>query len=97
MNASITNFEDAKIARGKFYEGNAGAKEAVIFDDSVWMIKYPKTTRDLQNPQLSYITSPLSEYLGSEIYKILGLPVHETHFGVRKNKVIVACRDFTER
>ena len=77
------------------YGGNAGAKEAIIYEDSVWMIKHPKTTRDLINPQISYTTSPLSEFLGSKIYESMNIPVHETVLGIRKNKIVVACKDFT--
>ena len=91
----IINFEDAPTTRAAYYGGNAGAKECILFDDAVWMVKYPKTTRDLINPQISYTTSPLSEYLGSKVYEILNIPVHETLLGVRKNKIVVACRDFT--
>jgi len=90
----ITDFNDSPIAKGMFYGGNAGAKEAVIYNDYLWMIKYPKTTRDLVNPQISYTTSPLSEYIGSKIYGLLGIPVHETILGTRKNKIVVACKDF---
>jgi len=77
------------------YGGNAGAKEAVIYDNGIWMIKHPKTTRDLINPQISYTTSPLSEFLGSKIYACMNIPVHETILGTRKNKIVVACKDFT--
>jgi len=91
----MIDFEKSPITKGVFYEGNAGAKEAIVYDDAVWMIKYPKTTRDLINPQISYTTSPLSEYLGSKIYEILGFPVHEVRLGIRKNKIVVACKDFT--
>lgn len=92
----IFDFSNSLTAKGVFYGGDAGAKEAIIFNDVTWMIKYPKTTRDLINPQISYTTSPLSEYLGSKIYEILGFPVHEVLIGVRKNKIVVACRDFTK-
>ena len=91
---NIIDFSDAKAARGVFYGGDAGAKEAVIYDNGVWMIKYPKTTRDLINPQISYTTSPLSEYLGSKIYELLGFPTHEVLLGTRKGKIVVACKDF---
>lgn len=77
------------------YGGDGGAKDAVIYDNIVWMLKFPKTTRDLINPQISYTTSPLSEYLGSQVYASLGLPVHETLLGTRRGKLVVACRDFT--
>ncbi|MCL1863318.1 MAG: hypothetical protein FWF78_07120 [Defluviitaleaceae bacterium] len=92
---NIIDFSNAKTARGVFYGGDAGAKEAILHDDATWMIKYPKTTRDLINPQISYTTSPLSEYLGSKIYELLGLPTHEVLLGTRKGKIVVACKDFT--
>lgn len=47
---------------------------------------------------LSYVTSPLSEYLGSHIYQMLGYEAHETLLGIcfdgRRNKVVCACKDF---
>jgi len=95
LRMTIINFEETTVSKKVFYGGNAGAKEAITYDDGVWMIKYPKTTRDLVNPQISYTTSPLSEYLGSKIYEILGIPVHEVILGTRRNKVVVACKDFT--
>jgi len=91
----IINFDQAPTTRAVYYEGNAGAKEAIVFNDNVWMIKYPKSTRDLKKPQISYTTSPLSEYLGSKIYELLNIPVHETLLGIRKGKIVVACKDFT--
>jgi hypothetical protein len=86
-----------EIAGGVFYGGDAGAKDAVIYRDEAWMLKYPKTTRDLNDQQISYTTSPLSEYLGSMIYGLLGIPVHETLLGIKRNKIVVACRDFTRK
>jgi len=91
------DFNNTKIARGVYYGGDAGAKNAILYENGVWMLKYPKTTRDLMNPQISYTTSPLSEYLGSKIYELLGIPVHETLLGIRNNKVVVACKDFTRK
>ena len=93
----LIDFNKAGIARGVFYGGDAGAKDAIIHDGEVWMAKYPKTTRDFVNPQISYTTSPLSEYIGSKIYEALGIPVHETLLGIRNNKVVVACKDFTRK
>ena len=91
------DFEKSEIAMGVFYGGDAGAKEAVVYNDAIWLLKFPKATRGYANPQISYTTSPLSEYLGSKIYESLDIPVHETMLGVRKNKIIVACKDFTRK
>jgi hypothetical protein len=91
----MIDFENFPKAVWVSYGGDAGAKDAIIYNDAVWMLKYPKTTRDMVNPQISYTTSPLSEYLGSRIFASLGIPVHETHLGMRNKKAVVACRDFT--
>ena len=41
-----------------------------------------------------YASTPLSEYLGSHIYGILGYPVHKTILGIRDGFLVVACKDF---
>lgn len=80
----------------RFYGGNAGRKLAVRHEGGIWMLKFPEPTAGMRGKRLpSYTTSPLSEYLGSQIYGILGLPVHETILGFRDGKVVCACRDFT--
>jgi len=93
----LIDFNKAETAKGVFYGGDAGAKDAIMYEGEAWMIKYPKTTRDFINPQISYTTSPLSEYIGSKIYEAMGVPVHETLLGIRNNKVVVACKDFTRK
>ena len=90
----LIDFDAAQSVEGIFYGGDAGAKEAVMYKNDVWMLKYPKTTRDLVNPQISYTTSPLSEYVGSKIYGTFNISVHETLLGKRRNKVVAACKDF---
>ncbi|GFH42487.1 hypothetical protein Hs30E_10380 [Lactococcus hodotermopsidis] len=82
------------------YLGNAGNKYGVKWQEENWLIKYPKSTMDYTKPKISYTTRPLSEYLGSKIYELLEIPVHETVLGYRKsessfwNKLVVACKDF---
>ncbi len=83
-------------ASGLFYGGRAGQKEGILIDGVPWIAKYSRTTRDLAGRHLpSYTSSPVSEYLGSHIYGLLGIPVHETMLGYRKGKIVCACRDFT--
>ena len=90
----LVDFNDCKKVRGYYYGGDAGAKYAILYNDEVWMVKYPKTTRNMIKPQISYTTSPLSEYIGSKIFETFNIPVHETLLGVRNGKVVVACKDF---
>ena len=70
------------------YGGQAGLKEGIVFDNKYWLVKYPKYIKN------SYTTSPLSEYIGSHIYQILGINAHNTILGIRNKKVVVACEDF---
>ena len=77
------------------YGGRAGDKDGILYNKKPYIIKYPKSSRQLQNiNDMSYTTSPLSEYIGSHIYEILGFDTHETLLGYRNNKIVVACKDF---
>ena len=81
---------------GLFYGGRAGQKEGILIDGEPWIAKYPRTTRDLRGKHLPpYTSSPVSEYLGSQMYASLGIPAHETRLGYRAGKIVCACRDFT--
>lgn len=81
---------------GRLYGGRAGRKEGILINGEPWIAKYPRSTRDLKGHGLpSYTSSPLSEYLGSHIYALLGIPMHETRLGYRDGKIVCACRDFT--
>ena len=83
-----------------YYGGRSGSKYAIIIDGERWMIKFPESTKDFMGREKknahfpSYTASPLSEYIGSQIYQSLGIPVHETMLGIRDNKLVVACKDF---
>ena len=96
----IYNFNDEKLYplsnRDGIYGGSGGNKDGILIDGEFWLIKYPKTTRGMSDKarEISYTTAPLSEYLGSHIYEILGYDVHETLLGIKKEKVVVACKDF---
>lgn len=91
----IADLRDCALS-GLFYGGRAGQKEGILINGEPWIAKYPRTTRDLVGKHLpSYTSSPVSEYLGSHIYGLLGIPVHETMLGYRAGKIVCACRDFT--
>lgn len=80
------------------YGGMSGFKEGLIIDGENWLIKYPKNAQYLKrNDGMNYTTDPVSEYIGSQIYGILGYPVHETFLGERKGKIVVACKDFLKK
>ena len=76
------------------YGGQSGLKKGIYLDGEYWLLKFPKNTLEMRNVNVSYTTSPLSEYLGSHIYEILGYDVHQTELGFFNQKMVVACKDF---
>lgn len=83
--------------RNKTYAGANGSKISVVYQDALYMLKFPPTAP--LNPNLSYSNSCISEYLGCHIFESVGIPVQETLLGTYtvngKEKIVVACKDFT--
>ena len=98
----IVDFSDCELSdRNLQYAGRAGEKRGIIYKGEHWFLKFPKNTLGMKKTgTLSYVTSPLSEYIGSHVYKILGYDVHETILGIcfdgKRNKVVCACKDFIQ-
>ena len=76
------------------YGGNAGQKVSMMYDDKVWLVKYPGNIKDIKDVAMSYSMSPISEYIGSHIYQMLGIPAHNTILGTLDGKIVVGCEDF---
>lgn len=83
--------------RNKAYAGANGSKISVIYEGEQYMLKFPPVPT--KNKDMSYSNSCFSEYLGCQIYEIIGIPVQKTMLGTftvsGKEKIVVACRDFT--
>lgn len=83
--------------RNKAYAGANGSKISILYEGEQYMLKFPPIAS--KSKTLSYSNSCFSEYLGCQIYESIGIPVQKTLLGtftVRgKEKVVVACKDFT--
>jgi len=92
----MIDFTDMPI-RKKAYAGANGGKIAVMYEGEQYMLKFPPHPK--RNKEMSYTQSCISEYLGSHIFDIVGIPVQQTLLGIYrvngKEKVVVACKDFT--
>ena len=94
----FTELPESKL----LYGGNAGLKRGIVWNNSDWLIKFPQETSSFENVDISFTTSPLSEYIGSHIFEILGYDVHKTILGIFNNEkinrkqLVVACKDFTD-
>lgn len=84
--------------RNKMYAGANGSKISVIYEGQQYMLKFPPPPT--KNKDMSYSNSCFSEYLGCQIYESIGIPVQKTMLGTYtvkgKEKIVVACGDFTE-
>lgn len=80
----------------RMYGGSAGRKMGIVYEGKNYILKFPGNLKEQQmkNIQLSYSNSPVCEYIGSQIYKLLGFSVHDTMLGFRNKKTVVACGDF---
>ena len=77
------------------YGGNSGSKECILIGNDHWIIKYPHNSANLnKGGSLSCSASSLSEYIGSHVFSLLGYNVHDTILGIRRGKLVVACKDF---
>lgn len=92
----MIDFTDMPI-RKKAYAGANGGKIAVMYEGEQYMLKFPPHPK--RNKEMSYTHICISEYLGSHIFDIVGIPVQQTLLGIYrvngKEKVVVACKDFT--
>lgn len=93
----VIDFTELK-KRKKTYAGANGNKISVIYEGEQYMLKFPPQAK--LNKGMSYSNSCFSEYLGCQIYESIGIPVQKTLLGVYtvkgKQKIVVACGDFTE-
>ena len=83
--------------RNKTYAGANGSKIAVMYNGEQYMLKFPVSPS--RNKEMSYTNGCVSEYLGSHIFALVGIPVQETLLGTYskngREKIVVACKDFT--
>ena len=93
----LVNFNEYQQNQ-RMYGGTAGRKMGITKDGKNYLLKFPGNLKEQQmkNINLSYSNSPVCEYIGSQIYGLVGLPVHNTILGERSDKVVVACEDFLE-
>ncbi len=81
----------------KGYGGANGSKICVRYDGEDYMLKFPPLPS--LNKELSYTNSCISEYIGCHIFEMAGIAVQKTLLGTYtingKEKIVVACKDFT--
>lgn len=81
----------------KAYAGANGSKLCVMYEGDPYMLKFPSLPH--MNKEMSYSNGCISEYIGCHVFELLGFPVQKTLLGTYtkngKQKIVVACKDFT--
>ena len=87
------------VQKNKTYDGANGGKISVLYNGEQYMLKFPPFPTI--NKEMSYTNSCISEYIGCKVFESVGIPVQETVIGTYtskgKEKVVVACKDFTSQ
>ncbi len=80
------------------YKGSE-KKKTLIYNDKKYLVKFPDPIRE-KNKNISYINNAFSEYIGSNVFGIVGYKVQNTilgkYFYNGKEKIVCACEDFTD-
>ena len=74
-------------------------KKTLIYNNKKYLVKFPDPVIE-KNKNISYINNAFSEYIGSNIFKIVGFKTQNTVLGKYKyngrEKIVCACEDFTD-
>lgn len=84
-----------EVIPDRFYGGSTGSKICVRYNDRVWMLKMQQSLKQrvMHNVEISYANDVISEYIGSHIYKLFDIPVHDTLLGLYQGRLCVLCSD----
>ena len=95
---TMIDFSNCKVNPYKYYGGHNGNKICIVYQGEDYMLKFPAINEKL--PEHVYSNNCISEYITCHIMETLGLKVQKTLLGTYKKngveKIVVACKDFTE-
>ena len=80
------------------YKGSE-KKKTLIYKDKKYLVKFPDPVKE-KNKKISFINNAFSEFIGSNVFKIVGFKTQNTVLGKYiyngKEKIVCACEDFTD-
>lgn len=92
---NLIDFSGCKIDRHSDYAGS-DRKNAILYQDDRYMIKFSEKQEKKNDYATSCVNNVLSEYLGSHIASLAGIPAHETLLGTFNGELVVACKNFLQ-
>lgn len=86
----MTDYSDYPINSDTFFSG-AEKKYEILIDGFHYIMKFQK------NSEIGLIFNHISEFLGSHVFGLLGIPVQETFLGTYQGKNIVLMKNFCQK
>ncbi len=81
------------------YKGSE-KKKTLIYNNKKYLVKFPTPVMQ-KNKNIAYINNAFLEYVGSNIFKMIGFKTQNTILGKYqykgKEKIVCACEDFTDK
>ena len=95
----MIDFTQCKVNKFRAYGGANGNKINIRYQGEGYMLKFPPIPT--RSKTIRYTNSCISEYLACHIFEVLGIKAQETLLGTYtdqrgREKLVVACKDFTE-
>ena len=94
----MIDFSKESVEQLNNYKGSE-KKKTLIYNNKKYLVKFPDPIRE-KNKNISYINNAFSEYIGSNIFEIIGFKTQNTLLGTYiyngKEKTVCACEDFTD-
>lgn len=88
------DFTNCPVNKLLMYGGANGKKIGIEYNNESYMLKLPFFVRN--SLEQDYMNSSINEYLSCYIYESIGIDTQKTILGTYKDKLAVACKDFTE-
>lgn len=79
--------------------GGSEAKKTILYNDKIYMLKFPDPVRGSKIKELNYINNQFSEDIGCKIFQSIGIRTQNTFLAKYteksgREKIVVACEDF---
>lgn len=86
----MQDYSKYEINNGKFI-GGSGANKEIIINGFSYLVKFQKSS------QRGWLFNHVSEYIGSRVYQLLGVPSQECFLGKYGDKNVVVIKNFLKR
>ncbi|TQS78629.1 MAG: hypothetical protein A3205_08800 [Methanomassiliicoccales archaeon Mx-03] len=90
----MIDFSDCEVNVFRSFNGANGSKLSIVYKGHDYVLKFPSLAKN--RTDRSYANNCFSEHVCCGVLDTIGMDVQNTILGTYHEKIVVACRDFTE-